>query len=601
MNKQIDLQQGSDEWHAWRAGVYGASDVAIAKGVSPYAKPVRLAQAMKYGIEKVGNGSLFRAGHESEANMRPHIVEILIDDGLIDPLDDDGIPEMIEGACFERDVGLRKPLGASLDGYLSLEGGVIDTLGVVSEYETRIGWEHKLWNKNYENVREFSQLPEHVRWQISQQFMVAELDYLIFTAGAYNTDDFCKIIIRADKRTRGEAEKNIVEAWRNFEELCDGTEGMPVADAQPVAKSILPISIKLDVSSQVVGNNLPKVREAVAEVIATAKTELVTDQDFVDADALARWLREVEASCKKADADAKENDSVAEVFRLLAEIQSSARAKALELEKLVDTEKKKRQIQLVNEAVSECNLKVKALEICQLGKSYFEGIGTLLARAEDLSPAIKGLKSLDSMKQKLWVAGNEFVKNKAELISIVNANAVILSDAKLSDDRYLLSILGKPTQEFKLLVEAQIVKRDAEISEAEARSRAQTEARLQAEAKAKADAEERIRAEEIARADAEKARAIAEAEARVRAEERAKAEAEAKANAEAEKARALVAEQAEKLANAGNVGNAQDFADKMNGDKKTFAMSCGEIATLIVADGMCLGNTLFVLRGMMFS
>ncbi|RFU69227.1 hypothetical protein D0469_10255, partial [Peribacillus saganii] len=80
-------------------------------------------------------------------------------------------------------------------------------------------------------------------------------------------------------------------------------------------------------------------------------------------------------------------------------------------------------------------------------------------------------------------------------------------------------------------------------AEAEARARAEEEARLKAEARAKAEEEARLKAEAHARAEEEarlkaEARAKAEEEARLKAEARAKAEEEARLKAEEARARA---------------------------------------------------------------
>ncbi len=62
--KMVHFSQGSEEWHKWRAGGIGASDISVLMGSNPYVTPLqlwemkcgygedhKLTKAMKYGIE----------------------------------------------------------------------------------------------------------------------------------------------------------------------------------------------------------------------------------------------------------------------------------------------------------------------------------------------------------------------------------------------------------------------------------------------------------------------------------------------------------------------------------------------------------------------
>src|ERR1700733_11913673 len=99
--KQIQIIQGSPEWHNWRRKGIGASDVAALFGKSPYKTKRDL------WFEKAGLGEpddedrtyIFRKGHEAEAELR----ELFSKHTKIE----------ISPACFEKDDIFL----ASLDGY----------------------------------------------------------------------------------------------------------------------------------------------------------------------------------------------------------------------------------------------------------------------------------------------------------------------------------------------------------------------------------------------------------------------------------------------------------------------------------------------------
>ena len=151
---------------------------------------------------------------------------------------------------------------------------------------------------------------------------------------------------------------------------------------------------------------------------------------------------------------------------------------------------------------------------------------------------IKGVVAKHSLKGFQVIDGKKYYYDD-------NGNPIV-NDKKVIDDvEYTFNTYGSVTNERDVREErilrekAEQLKAEQERKEAEAKAKAEEEARVKAEAEAKAKAEEeaRVKAEAEAKAKAdEEARVKAEAEAKAKADEeaRVKAEAEAKAKAEEE-------------------------------------------------------------------
>ena len=151
---------------------------------------------------------------------------------------------------------------------------------------------------------------------------------------------------------------------------------------------------------------------------------------------------------------------------------------------------------------------------------------------------IKGVVAKHSLKGFQTINGKKYYYDE-------NGNPIV-NDKKVIDDiEYTFNTYGSVTnerdvREERLLREkAEQLKAEQDRKEAEAKAKADEEARIKAEAevKAKADEEARVKAEAEAKAKAdEEARIKAEAEAKAKADEeaRVKAEAEAKAKADEE-------------------------------------------------------------------
>ncbi len=191
----------------------------------------------------------------------------------------------------------------------------------------------------------------------------------------------------------------------------------------------------------------------------------------------------------------------------------------------------------------------------------FESIATLVSKHEDddyIADAVVSyaqvLDKVDSIKSMITnnslsnLASDTLYKalNKDELQAEAEAKAKAEEEAKLQAE---VEAKAKAEEEAKLQAEAEAkakVEEEARLqAEAEAKAKAEEEAKLQAEVEAKAKAEEeaKLQAEVEAKAKAEEeARLQAEAEAKAKAEEEAKLQAEVEAKAKEEEEAKLQAE-----------------------------------------------------------
>ena len=269
-------------------------------------------------------------------------------------------------------------------------------------------------------------------------------------------------------------------------------------------------------TGRVTASNLVEFKAAATAVISSIKTELVTDQDFVDATAAVKYLKDVEDSAKRAKQNALDQTaSIAELHRALDEVAGMAATVRKSLDKKITEEKETRKEEIVLKARSEL------FEHC---RKLNERINNFMPPVTaDFAGAIKGLRSLDSMNEKVGNVLREAQYQTSQTADRIEANIKSLEESSSQSWRFLfpdlMAVCNKAADDFAALLAAR------KASHAAAES-----ARI-----------EKIRAEEKAKAEAAAAAKVAE-EARI-----AKAEADAKAATEKAEADRLAAEEIRKL------------------------------------------------------
>lgn len=485
--KVIQAQQGSPEWLSIRASTLNASEAPAMMGVSPYLTRSELLREKKLGAPREHDAATlarFAAGHEAEAAARVIVERDIVCEELypIVATDDDG------------------RLLASSDGATMLGD---------------VGFEHKLWNEELAASVRDGIVPESHRWQLDQQIHIFGFEKVLFVVSDGTPDRF----VWCAYRTTPERIARLLAGWDQFEhDLADFVPEPETVKPAGKAPEALP-ALRIEVTGMVTASNLAAFRDHALAVFGSINTSLQTDADFADAEKTVKWCKEVEDRLDGAKQHAlSQTASIDELFRTIDQIKEEARQKRLTLDKLVKAEKENRKAEIVASAGKTYRDHWTAL--CRrVGGDWIPAIGVGY-----WADAIKGLKSLDSMRDKVSTALANAKLEANAIADRIDANRKTVDDMSLMPD--FAQVCTKAPDDFAALLAMRKQQRaDAEAKRLEAereRIRREEEARARSEADRAARAEiERIRAEEQA-----KAQAAAEAERarlRVEAEERQKA------------------------------------------------------------------------------
>lgn len=452
----VTLIQGTPEWQAHRAKHLNASDAPAMMGVSPYVTRSELIKRLATGITpEVDQATqrIFDNGHRFEGLALPLAEEIVGDD-------------------MSNCVGVNGKFSASFDG-LNFDGDV--------------AFEHKTLSKRLREAMfdgcTGTDLPMDYAIQMEHQCMVGDkIGRVLFMASEWTGDGALIEERHCWYTPNPELRAQIVAGWEQLEK--DVAAYTPTAEpvVLPTAKvrDALPV-LRIEARGEITASNLEDFKAVVLERINSVNTELATDQEFADADADGKWLRDVAGKMAQAIQMVRSNiQPVDAVLVVLEQLQDIATKKAIAVEKLVKTEKDVRKEKIVTEAQNELAVHIDAINK-QLGAAYLQAPQGIFA------PVIKGLKSISSMQDKVRAA-------LAQAIGDANATALRLRTNRDhlkqdgSDWVTLFPDFGvvgtRPAEDFQALAALRI----GQHKEAENK-------RLEAE-------RERIRAEEQAKADA---------------------------------------------------------------------------------------------------
>lgn len=416
------LEQGSPAWLAHRANFWNASDAPAMMGVSPYKKRSELLHERATGIvPEVDERTqrLFDNGHRFEALARPLAEEIIGTD------------------LYPASV-TRGKMAASLDGL---------TMG------EDVQWEHKSLNDEIRAATCAAELPIYYRVQMEHQSEVSGAPRTLFQATRWDADGNLQEEMHFWYESDLELRQQVISAWAQFEK--DLAEYVPVATPEkPQAEAIMALpALAVQIRGEVITSNLPAFKSAAEQFIAGIKTDLKTDEDFVQADATVKFCEKAEKDLEVAkNAAIAQTASIDELMRTVDYIKAQLRDKRLALDKLVESRKK----QIKESAVAERRQKY-ADHIEALNNAL--GEVSIAVPAPDFVGAIKGLKTIASLYDKLDTA---------------LANGKIAADAAANDLRAKLdwyeplkaeygflfrdiqTLIQKPVDDFELAVTTRV-------------------------------------------------------------------------------------------------------------------------------------------------
>lgn len=386
------VQQGSSEWLSLRTGYPTASEAPAAQGVSRYQNRSELVRQKATGITPEHDAHALRRfaeGHAAEAAARP-IAEEFIGDEL-SPVT---MTAEVDGL----------PLLASLDGL---------------DFDGAISWECKLWNEGLAEQVRTNNLAPNYTVQMDQQQLVSGAQRTLFTC----SDGTPERTVHCWYESTEEKKAAVVAHWRQFQK--DVAAYDPAADrpavvvAEPV-ESLPAVAVQLQGSLAVV-SNLDKFGDALRGFIGRMVAKPATDQEFADAEAECKALKSGEDAMKAAVASALAQVSDVEAFtRTANDLANLMRTTRLAREKLVTAEKEARRTSLVTDAKKDLDCHIGELE------KRLEAIDGRPCRfpqvVADFAGAIKGLKSLDSMRDKVAVALTNAKHEANQLADRLEAN-----------------------------------------------------------------------------------------------------------------------------------------------------------------------------------
>ena len=462
--KELNLIQGSPEWLAARTKYFTASEANPMMGESKYQSRSALLKQKATGITEdvdAATKARFDNGHETEAACRPLAEEVI-------------------GAELYPVVAIddSEKFLASSDGVASKDGAIT---------WLPIGWEHKALNASLAELVKAGIVPDSNKWQLVHQCMVFGFEKILFSVsdGTRENHHYCWFVPTAEDFARLEA------GWDQF--ALDLANYQHVAEKPAVvgkAPEMLP-ALHIEVTGMVTASNLAVFKDHALAVFSGIKTTLQTDDDFADAEKTVKWCKEVEDRLDAAKQNALgQTASIDELFRTIDSISAEARRVRLDLDKKVKAEKENRKLDLVRSTTQEFQAHCDALT---------KRVGVPFSCPLPAGDAIKGLKTLDSMRDKLSTAlANAKIEANA-IADRIEANRKTVEDMSLLPD--FAQVCTKAPEDFAALLAMRVAQRKA----AEEKRLEQERERIRAEEQAKAQREANEKAAaEIRRLDAER-------------------------------------------------------------------------------------------------
>lgn len=389
--KILNLVQGSDQWKEARKNYLTASEASIMMGCSKNVSRNELLKMKKTSTAQEFSDwfqkNILDKGHEVE-KMARHIAEKIIGEELypVTVVTDDN--KML----------------ASLDGSTML-GNII--------------WECKQWNEEKSAQVQTGKMPDEDLWQVIHQLKVSEAEKCLYMVTDGEKEVHVWIEATEDNF------KTLQCGWDQFYRDLESYELQP-AKEQAKADIIenLP-SLFIDIEGSVKSSNLQTFRDAAISRIESINTDLKSDQDFADAEAMVKFLadKESEVELVKKQALAK-TASIDELFSAIDHLKELMRSKRLKLNGLVTERKKYIKMEIALQAKQSIESHISDLNELLGGESRLPNIPF------DMNLAMKNKRTISSLQSS---ADNEAARAKIEATKIfeqIKENLDLIRSAK---------------------------------------------------------------------------------------------------------------------------------------------------------------------------
>ncbi|WP_067097869.1 lambda-exonuclease family protein [Marinomonas atlantica] len=377
--KLVNLIQGTQEWHDFRATKFTASDAAAMLGLSPYKTRTQLLDEKATGYtEEVtpAKQALFDKGHAAEAAAR----EILEEDSGYEFYPVTGVSEE-----YDR-------MAASFDGQTFNETSI---------------FEHKLWNQKLADfIAEHEDLPETHWPQVEHQLYVSGSCLCAFIVSDGTKDNW----IELEYESKPERMQAVIDAWRQFE--IDLATHKPAEKKAPVVadliKDLPAINFNLDKQALTITSNIELYKQQAQELVEQSKKKLETDQEFANAESRNKIFKQAESGIDSAISSVQGQIEDVDMFiKDLKSIQELIRQARLNSEKQVKFRKDEIKKDLIVKGKEKLNSYIaeqsEALEI------------PLPAFNADFAGALKGKRTIDSCNNAIEA---ELTRAKADVQAV---------------------------------------------------------------------------------------------------------------------------------------------------------------------------------------
>ena len=469
--KILDCVQGTPEWHEARRTYYrtaSTASVMMGRNGSRNDAIRQVATGIELEVSDWVKENLFDKGHEIE-DMARSIAEEIIGEALypVTAITNDGY------------------LLASYDGL---------TIG------EDVAWECKSWNED--KVRRMladGLVPLEDRYQVMQQLAVMGPCSRVLYMITNGTPERCETLM---VEATGEEYATLAPHWEQFDMdvMAYQLEAPATATVTGAAPEFLP-ALRIELEGRVLATNLDKFRDRATAVIQSIKTELVTDQDFADAEQTVKWCDDAESRLSGAkEAAMAQTASIDALFKTIDAISEQIRSKRLLLTKLVKSEKENRRAALVMKAHEEIRQHRDTLNK-RIGGNWMP------ITQHPFGEAVKGLKSLKSMEDKLSTAIAQAKVAESAMADRIQANreALIAADRGLILMPDFAQVCQKEQDDFLLLLNSRLQADEERLQAAREQAAKEESERIAREQEAK------TRAEAMAHGAATRQQAIADA------------------------------------------------------------------------------------------
>ena len=414
-----NLVQGSPEWQAFRLEHFGASEAAAMLGISSRVSRTDLLHMKHTGTPQEFSDwvqeNILDHGHYVEALARP-LVEEMIGTELYPVTCSDGL------------------LSASCDGLTMAED---------------VAFEHKQWNEALASAIADGQLPDEYMPQPQQIMMVTGAQKVVFVCSDGTPDNFVHIDVLPDPAWQ----ERIRAGWAQFTAdlaAYEPRQYAPKPEAEPIMS--LP-ALAIQIRGEVAASNLPAFQARADRFIASIKTDLVTDQDFADAEATVRFCEKAEGDLEQTKrAVLEQTADIAEVMRTIDHVREQLRAKRLVLERTVKDKK-----ELIKAGILANAKQAFADHVAMLEKEIAPL--RLVFQARDFAGAMKNKRTLATLQD---AVDTELANGKIAVDALAAAVRGRLAWYRehAADHEFLFAdlqtIIQKPDEDFQLAVRTRI-------------------------------------------------------------------------------------------------------------------------------------------------